>query len=132
MINQKEDIINFISKTVFIVFFFFLISAFSKQSDYHSDDISQCKVIYESLSNPVKAINVSEIPLPSLQKSVSILDNTNSVFYNENFKIFSYSNRITQRIILLQNIRQSFKPIIICGFYCPRFSTEDDEVPILS
>jgi hypothetical protein len=132
MINQKEDIINSIGKTIFIVFFFLLISSFSNKSDKQTNDISQCKVIYELHSNPAQAVIVGDFSLPSVQKSVTLLDNINSNFFNEDLKIFADSKKITQRIILLQKTQLSIKPITICRFYCHRFSTEVDEIPILS
>ena len=78
MMNRKDDIINFLGRTLFMVLFFILISAFS-QNSFEQDDRS---VHYEWISIPntstMSAVSVEAIQLPLFDKSwVSVIDKSN-------------------------------------------------------
>jgi hypothetical protein len=133
MIQGKEDRANYLGITVFIVFFFLFISAFSDQSINRTKATSRCELITELHLDPVNAIPINIVQLPSFQKSwVSFLDKLNIRLFNEDFKISSFNNKISIKNILLQKTQLSIKPIFICRFYYHLSSTDTEELPVLS
>ena len=133
MMNRKDDIINFLGRTLFMVLFFILISAFS-QNSFEQDDRS---VHYEWISIPntstMSAVSVEAIQLPLFDKSwVSVIDKSNFTFFNEDLKISAYNKKISQRIISFQKTQPLIKTTILCGFYHHLFPVDNDELPVLS
>ena len=129
MINQREDITNYLGRTLFIVLFFLLMVFFSDKSVRQT----HLPVKVQSMAElPANSAITDAIQLPSFQKNlVSLEDKMSFKLYNASFKRFDDNRVITQQFISLQQTEFLIKPLTECRFYYHLFSKDTGEVPIL-
>lgn len=133
MINRKEDISNSIGRILFMILFFFLISAFAGKSVKPDSGAVQTELKASLNMSAIKATVDYKVQLPLFQKNwVSLTDKENLRFFNENLKILADKKETDQRMICLQQTHRTIKPIRIYRFYYHLFPVADDEWPILS
>jgi len=129
MINQREDITDYLGRALFVVLFFLLMVAFSDQSVKQTSEPVSVQLVADLHANSVIA---DAIQLPSFQKSwVSVDDKTSFQLFNANFKRFTDNRTITQRFISLRRTELLIKPATYYRFYYHLFPKNTDEVPIL-
>lgn len=129
MINQKEDITNYLGRALFVVLFFLLMGAFSDQ--YVKPSIFPIKVqsVTESHASSVIA---DAIQLPLFQKNLaSFVDKKSFQLFNTTFKRFADNRKFIQRFISLQQTELLIKPFTHIRFYYRLFSEDTGDVPIL-
>jgi hypothetical protein len=133
MINHKEDILNDLAGAIFIVFFFFIMSAFSG-------------IPQKSANKPLQNLNVTEIPsgavsaiipnagiFSSLEKSTVLIIAKKSIsLFNEKFKISADTRKISRTIIFLRESEAYQNPPAYWRFYYHYFSKSSNELPVLS
>ena len=133
MINRKEDISNFIGRALFMILFFFLISAFADKSVKPDSGAVQIEFKADLNISAVKATVGSGVQLPLFEKGwVSLTDKENLKFFNENLKILADKKKTDRRMICLQQTHHLIKPVCFCRLYYHLFPVADDEWPILS
>jgi len=133
MINRKDHSISFFGSILFIIFFFLFLSSFSEKKVRHTNFAIQLELASELHSTTANATITDAVQLPSFQiTQVSFLDKTNFRLFNENLKIFSDTRNQIQKIIVLQKIQLSIKPIPFYRFCYHLPSTDTEELPILS
>jgi hypothetical protein len=133
MKNQKGDILTYFGTAIFIVLFFLVISAFSKNSGKQTNDVSQIEFVSELHTTSVKAVIADAIQLPVFQKKwVSLLDKMSFKLYHEMLKISADNNKIAQRIFSLRKIQILLKPVLLSRFYYFFFSINPEDLPVLS
>jgi hypothetical protein len=133
MINRNEEISNSIGRVLFMILFFFLISAFAGKSVKPDRTAIQTELKADLNSIANKATIASGVQLPLFQKSWdSLTSKGNLKFFNEYLKILADNKKTEQRMICLQQTRHLIKPITICRFYYHLFPIADDEWPFLS
>lgn len=133
MINRKEDISNSIVRILFMVLFFFLISAFADNAVKPDSGTVRTELKAELNMSAIKALVGYKVQLPLFQKNwVSLTDLENLKFFNENLRILADNKKTDQRMICLQQTQLIIKQIRILRFYDHLFPVGDDEWPILS
>lgn len=129
MINQRENITNYLGRALFVVLFFLLMVAFSDQSAKQTNFPVKILSITESHASSVIA---NAIQLPLFQKNwVSVVDKMSFRHFNATFKRFADNRTITQRFISLHQTELLIKPLTNCRFYYHLFPKDTGEVPIL-
>lgn len=133
MINRKEDIVNFLNRTIFIVLVFLLVSFFYAEMAKRDDQPVQNNFISLSVNSSQNAVTVDVIRLPLYEKSwVSLIDKSNFTFFNEGLKIFADNKEITLKITTLQKAQRLKRSPVHCGFYRHLLPIDNDELPVLS
>ena len=129
MINQKEDIANYLGRALFIVLFFLLMGAFSDQSVKSSGFPNKVQSVTESHATPIIA---DSIQLPLFQKNLaSFVDKKSFQLINTTYKRFADNRKLIQRFISLQQTELLIKPFNHMRFYYRLFPKDSDVVPIL-
>jgi hypothetical protein len=129
MINQREDITNYLGRTLFVVLFFLVMAVFSDRP------VSQThlSVKVQSVAElPANSVIADAIQLPLFQKNlVSFEDKMSFQLYNATFKRFADNRTITQSFVSLRQTEFLIKPLTECRFYYHLFPKDTCEVPIL-
>ena len=132
MIKPKEDMPNYLGTILFIVLFFLFVSAFSNKSVNQTSGACRYELQSEFHANSAKAIVADAIQLPSVQKiCLSLLCSANFDLFSEIHKT-AYTNKITQRFILLQQTRLLIKPLLLFRFCFCIIPPDTEELPVLS
>jgi len=129
MINQREDITDFLGRTLFVVLFFLIMVLFSGQSVRQT----HLPVNVQSMTElPASSVMADAIQLPFFQKNQVLFEDKMSFqLYNATFKRFADNRVITQRYISLRQTEFLIKPLTECRFYYHLFPKDTSEVPIL-
>lgn len=133
MISRKEDISNSIGRILFMILFFFLISAFADKPHRSDSGAVQQELKIDMDMSAITATAGYGVQLPLFQKGwISLPDKENLKFFNKNLKILADKKKTDQRMICLLHTHHLIKPIRIWRFYYHLFPVADDEWPILS
>jgi hypothetical protein len=137
MINQREDTNNYPGTVLLTVLFLLFIIVLSHKSDNQTSNSLQGPSNYESESacnsNNLKAVPVSAIQLPSLEKSCLYrLCNTYFSIFNAHHRILEDNREIARDFIIHQKIRLSIKPKPPYRFYSRKISADTEDLPVLS
>jgi hypothetical protein len=129
MKDQREDIINYLGRALFVVLFFFLVVSFSGQPVKRTCEPAKIQLAAELHPGPV-ITDAAQLPL--FQKNLaSCVDKMSFQLFNEAFKRSADDRIITQRFIFLRQTELLIKPSTNCRFYYHRFPKDTGEVPIL-
>ena len=129
MIDQRENITNYLGRALFVVLFFLFMVVFSDQSVKQTHLPVKVQTMTEL---PGNSVITDAIQLPLFQKNcVSFEDKMSFQLYNATFKRFDDNRMITQRFISLRQTEFLIKPLTECRFYYHLFPKDTDVVPIL-
>lgn len=129
MMNQKEDITNYLGRALFVVLFFLLIGAFSDQSVKPSGFPIKVQLVTESHPSSIIA---DAIQLPLFQKNLaSFIDKNSFQLFNTIFKRFADNKKFIQRFISLQQTELLIKPSTLFMLYYHLIPEDTGDVPIL-
>lgn len=131
MNDKRGNRNDYLGSTIFIVLFFLIICAFSKNSDKPIGNANQYGIASELHSNITILNDVQQV---FCQKSlIPFIDKMNIKLFNESLKMVTDNRMINQRIILLQKAKLLIKPIIaLHRFYYQYQYIDTEDFPILS
>jgi len=133
MKTRIEDISNYLGKALFIVLFFFIVAAFSDQTNQQSIKPVPHELVSEWLSKSAQAINTDAVQLPLFQKSwVSFVDQKSIHLFNATFKQSVDNRKIAQRFFTLHQTELEIKPFAMSRFYYHLYPKVAEDVPVLS
>jgi len=131
--DRKEDIFQYIGRTLFLVLLLFVMVSVTDNSDKPTCHYAQNEVLTGLDSGTVHAFFSDYNQMPVLQKSLlTSIDKIGFLFYNNKFKIAADGRTIAQQIIFLENSYPSVKTLHACRFYYHLFSTDANAFPVLS
>lgn len=133
MQDRKENTIQNLGSTLFMVLFFIICFSFSGKSEKPSFNDAQYELVAGLHSSSVKAIVVDFIQMPVFHKSLmTSIDKMGFSFCNTKFKLSADNKNFAQQIIFLERSIPSLKPLYTCRFYYHLFSAQAKELPALS
>ena len=133
MIKSKEYKNEHLTSTIFIVMLFFFICGFSNPQKKTCNHIIQYPERVSELRTNTVAVYLY-FQHPSYQKSQvsSFADKMNFKIFNAHFKVIADNSAIYQKIMVLQKVELSIKPLVIQRFYHPYLCIDSEDLPILS
>jgi hypothetical protein len=133
MNNRKDSIVDFFGRVIFILLFFFLISAFSGQASGYDSHAIRTELAADVHLSSIKAILVDGFKFSTLQNCLISISIPNNLGFFSQYLRINYDNyRIKQQFHSQLYSLLQFKTMDACRFYYLYFSGKSDGLPNLS